>query len=249
MPGASQALHDVLHETSRYARSLLSELKLDDQDSAEGRQRIIAAACLARLLEASQSILILASYGVREELYSLLRVFYEAFFVLANCCSSEEFVRKFIQRDVLARQKLINAASRHNTYLFRGVNEYATPELKAELQTLKDAEQIQASTAEQHAKNVGCLELYDSIYRVTSASVHTTARCIAHYLESDEDGNITAILHHSDPEVTNLVLLETTSRLLIALRGICECCMIDKSSDLNRLDSALKTASASLEND
>lgn len=90
VPGANQTLADILYELCLYTRALISEFNLDGQESPKERQKIIAVVSLVRLLEVTQSILILATHGVREELYSLLRVFFEAYFILANCCSSEE---------------------------------------------------------------------------------------------------------------------------------------------------------------
>ncbi len=239
VPGADQARADILFEVCKYTKSLIAEFDLGSPKSSRECQKIIAVVCLVRMLEVAQSILILAAYGVREELYSLLRVFLEAYFVLANCCRDEEFVKKFLQRDALARLKLVNTAAKYDTELFRKVNEHATAEVKAKLQALKDSENIQASTAEQYAANVGCQQIYDSIYRITSASIHTTARCIEHYIKVDAQGNIAGILHCSDAEITNLVLHETATRMILALQGICECCEVDKSSEIDQFNARL----------
>src|SRR5205823_1762178 len=125
------------------------------------KQRVIAVALFVRLVECFESMLLLASHGVREELRSLFRVFLDAYFVLANVCSEAAFVSKYLESEEAERLKLLNAAARHDHPLFNAVNEFATPEIRAALKEKIENEGIQAFNSFANAERVGCSTIYD----------------------------------------------------------------------------------------
>jgi len=103
------------------------------------------------------------------------------------------FVANYFRSDEAARLKLLNSVEKHDSELFKKVNDYASATLKSELKKRIADENIQAFNSYAYADNVGCSEIYDSMYRLTSASLHTAPRSLEKYIEEDENGIVVAI--------------------------------------------------------
>ncbi|MGH9552401.1 MAG: DUF5677 domain-containing protein [Terriglobales bacterium] len=240
-PGANQALFEVLLKLCAFAETLKAELVVARQGTDEEKQKVIAAIVFVRLLEIVQAVAILAAHGVREELHSLFRVFLDAYFVLANCCTSADFIPTYFHTDLPTRLKLLNAAAKHDSPLFALAKEYATAEVKNELDAKIKAEKIDAFNSQLFAHNVGCDAIYDSMYRLASASVHTTPRCLEHYVEEDAQGEIVKVLHRSDATTTDRVTYDISWFFIKSLHGICELFGIHRDAELDSLESTLNT--------
>jgi hypothetical protein len=106
------------------------------------------------------------------------------------------FVANYFKSDEAARLKLLNSVEKHDSELFKKVNEYATEEIKTELKQKIKEENIQAFKSYLYANNVGCLEIYDSMYRLMSVPLHTMPRSLMKYVEEDENGNIVEIKYY-----------------------------------------------------
>lgn len=242
VPGANRTLFDVLVDLSAFAEKLKSEIVVQRQETPEEKQKVIAAIALVRLLEIIQSVAILAAHGVREDLHSMFRVFLDAYFVLVNCCTSADFIPVYFRTDLPERLKLLNAAAKHQTDLFKLVNEYATAEVKGELDLKIKAEKIDAFNSYLFAQSVGCDHIYDSMYRLAGASVHTTPRCLEHYVEADAEGNITTVMHRPDPDTTDRVVFDISWFFIKALRGILALFELHRSRELDDFESRLNAA-------
>jgi hypothetical protein len=177
-------------------RSFVSSQEVQKQDTDEDRQKIIALVLAARVLEISEAVLLVMRHGMSNETNTLFRVFLDAYFVLANVCSDASFVANYFKSDEAARLKLLNAAKKHSSELFEAINEYATEALHDELQKKIAEEKIQAFNSYAYANNVGCSEIYDSMYRISSGSLHTTPRSLEKYVEEDAEGNVILIKDH-----------------------------------------------------
>lgn len=207
--------------TLRFANELATTAPAHvPHESPEEKQKVIALVLLVRLIEIVESIFILSAYGVRQELKTLFRVFLDAYFLIANVCSDPQFLQVYFRTDEPNRLKLLNAAARHDHKLFEKVNQYATEEVRTELEQKIKQEKILAFNSYLYAEKVGCSHLYDSMYRLTSSSVHTTPRCLEEYVEADAQGNITRILHKGDIGTVHQMFYDTTWFLLIALNAV-----------------------------
>ncbi len=222
VPGVNKALFCLLQDVINYAESLKESLQVAKQETDQEKQKIIATVTYIRLLEVVEAAFILSAYGIREELQSLFRIFLDAYFVHANCCSSPEFIPAYILSDEQSRLKMLNVATKYDSEMFKATKEYATAELKNQLENKIREEKIEAFNSYLYAKNVNCEQIYDSLYRLMSASVHTTPRCLSNYIETDEHGVILQVLHGSRPEDTNHALFDMSWFFLKAIRGICE---------------------------
>jgi hypothetical protein len=191
---------------------------------------------LVRLLEIAESTFILAAHGVRQELHTLFRVFLDAYFLIANVCSDPEFVPVYFRTDEKTRLTLLNAAAKYDNALFKLLNDYATAEVKDELEQKIQRERIDAFKSFAFAKRAGCEQLYDSMYRLCSASVHSTPRCLAEYADVDAEGNIQVIIHSGDIETIHRVIYDTQCFLVKALRGVCELFELADVATLDELD-------------
>jgi hypothetical protein len=239
-------LFDILVELNDFSEELKKEFVVFRHDTPEEKQKVISMVVFIRLLEVIQSFIILASKGVREELHSLFRIFLDAYFVLANCCSAPDFIPTYFQSDERARLKILNSSLQYETELFKRTKEYALKERDALDKTVKD-EKIQAFNSFAYAKNVGCEEIYDSLYRIKSASIHTSPRCLDHYVEVDPKGNIILIKHHSDPEETDRCVYDISYFFIKAISGICELFSLNYEKRVNDFNSRLERAASALD--
>ena len=240
--GANEAHdnHALLRKMIDFAETLKDELLPSSQQTPEQRQRMIAFIVFIRLLEIVEALVILAAYGIKEELKSLFRIFLDAYFILANCCNDPSFIPVYFRTDEAARLKLAYVAEKYQqSELFKLVNEYATKEMKNELDAEIKREKNEAFNSYQFAQNVGCEAIYDSMYRIASAAVHTTPRCLEDYVDADAEGNITVVNHGPDGDITDGVMRDTCLFFLKCLRGLCELFAVDKESNLKEFEQKL----------
>lgn len=182
--------------TIRECKSFIKSVEVNGQETEEDRQKIIALVAVVRLLEITEAALLIMRNGMSNEANTMFRVFLDAYFVFANICSDATFVANYLKSDEAARLKLLNSVEKHDSELFKRINEYATEELKTELKQKIKEENIQAFNSYAYADNVGCSQIYDSLYRLMSAPLHTTPRSLEKYVEEDENGNIVEIKYY-----------------------------------------------------
>ena len=240
--GINQPLVQVFADTVQFAAALISNLEITKHETSDEKQKVIALVMLVRLVEIAESIFILAAYGVRQDLRSLFRVFLDAYFLIANICSDAAFVPVYFGTDVHARLKLMRGAAKRDDELFKELNEYATADLQSELDRKIKQERVEAFNSFAFAEKVGCGNIYDSMYRICSASVHTTPRCLEEYVETDANDNIVVIIHTGDNESTHRALSDTQHLLVKALRGVCEVFALKEDAALAALDARNEAA-------
>ena len=185
-----------LEEIIGKCRAFVTAANITGQDTKEDRQKVIALVLAVRLLEITEAALLVMKSGMSNEANTLFRVFLDAYFVFANVCSDAGFIAGYLESDEAARLKLLNSVEKHDSELFRRINEYATDQLKADLKQKIADENIQAFNSYVYADNVRCSEIYDSMYRLMSSSLHTTPRSLEKYVEEDRSGNIVEIKYY-----------------------------------------------------
>lgn len=238
--GTNDELFTLFREVIFYSESFKKELHVEGQETPEEKQKIIAIVVFVRLLDVVQSGFILACHGVNEELKSLFRIFLDSYFVMANCCKNPDFISTYFLSDEPARLKLMNSTAKHKNELFKQVNQYGTEEIKSELDERVKGEKIEAFNSFLYAKNVNCEEIYDSLYRLMSASVHTTPRCLDHYITVDSKGVILTVNHLPDPEGINRSVYDFIYFFIKAIGGISELFGIDNNSKLKNYSQRLE---------
>lgn len=183
----------ALQRSISAVRSFASAQEVSTQDADEDRQKIIALVLAARILEIAEAALLVMKNGMSNEANTLFRVFLDAYFIVANVCSDASFVAIYFKSEEAARLKLLNAAKKHESGLFEAINEYATSALHDSLHKKIADEKIQTFNSYAYADNIDCSEIYDSMYRIVSGSLHTTPRALEKYVEEDGQGNVILI--------------------------------------------------------
>lgn len=220
--GVNRELVMVFSDTISWSHELMRSLPLMPQDTDAEKQKAIAAVLLARVIEVVEAGFLLASRGACVETATMFRVFLDAYFVLANFCSNTGFLSTYFRSDEAERLKLMRAASKRESDMFSEIREYASLELQSELDARIKAEKIQAFNSFAYAENVGCGHIYDSMYRISSAAVHSTPRALEKLVEVDNEGRITHILLQAHGDSANRVLYDLHHFFCKALEGICD---------------------------
>jgi hypothetical protein len=220
--GVNFELVDVFADTISWAHELLRSLPIASQDTDAEKQKVIAAVLLARAIEVVESGFLLASRGACLETATMFRVFLDAYFILANVCSDVGFLSTYFRTDEPERLKLMRAASKRESEMFREITAYASHELQSDLDAKIRAEKIQAFNSFAYAENVGCGDIYDSMYRISSAAVHSSPRALEKLVEVDGEGRITHIFLQADGDAANRVLYDLHHFFCKALEGVCE---------------------------
>ncbi|MCY1166609.1 hypothetical protein D9M73_65550 [compost metagenome] len=101
-------LLDTAKEAVALCRDALRAAKVAGQESDVEKQQVIACVLLARILEISESMILLASAGFSVETMAALRNFLDAYFIFGNICKDPSAVPKYFATDLIHRQKLIN---------------------------------------------------------------------------------------------------------------------------------------------
>lgn len=240
-PSVNRTLAEVVIDTLRYANQLANRITLPTlQGTNIEKQQVISLVLFVRLIEIFESIVVLAANGVREEQRSLFRIFLDAYFLLGNCCRAPNFFAVYFRSDDCERIKFMRAASKYkDDDMFEGLNEFAAGGVQNTIEEKVRQESIQAFNSQTYAKNVGCEKIYDSMYRLCSASVHTAPRCLQNYVENGPDGSIATILHQEDTRTTNRVLKDCEWFFLKAIREMLKLFDVHDQTAVLHFESAL----------
>lgn len=180
------ALLEVVERAVALNHNGLQSVTVLDQQTDVGKQKVVACIVLARLLENSEALVLLAKAGFSVEVEATFRNFLDGMFVFGNVCREPAFLLEYFQSDLIARSKLINKALTYEDEVFQSVKEFATPEVQKDLKAKIDEVNAQGFNSYQYAEKIGCRLIYDGRYRVASAATHTTPRSLAGYVVENE---------------------------------------------------------------
>lgn len=190
---ALNPLLNFTQDTIKLCQNSLEGVSFADQNTDSGKQQVISCVVLARLLETAEAIICLSRGGFGNEVNPLFRVFIEAYFIFGNVCRSAEFLPEYFDTDLANRQKMINAAVNRSSPIFHSLKEYATADIRNSLKQEVEEAKASAVDAFKYANAIECGDIYDSIYRLTSAEVHSTPRALAVYTKEAQDHTIIEI--------------------------------------------------------
>ena len=114
-------------------QAALTGADISAQETDKQKQLLVACVMLTRILEISEGMVLLAQGGFSVDVTAALRNFLAAFFIFGNVCKDSTFVARYFRSDLRVRQKLVNAAAKHQGEPFELVNKYASPEVRKEL--------------------------------------------------------------------------------------------------------------------
>lgn len=223
----------------------LLQIRVASQQSEKEKQKVIACVVLARLLEISEAMVLLARGGFSVEVTSSFRTFLDAYFVFGNVCNDATFIERYFQSDLEARRKLISAAFKHKIEPFDLINDYATKDVKDDLGAKITEVNALKFDSYKHALDIGCQHIYDSMYRVSSAATHSTPRALEEYVREDNDENVSDLLRKPQAGNIGARLLDLSAFLLNVRTAFDEVFELDGSAQVNQLKSRLHDLSRS----
>lgn len=233
---------EVLLEIIGKFRDFATSREVTSQESLSDKQKVTSLLLAVRLLEVTEAAYVVMQHGMSTETDSLFRTFLDAYFVFGNVCSNEGFVSEFFKSDEANRLKLINAARKHPTDLFKLANEGISEEHRIGLKARVESEKIQAFNSYKYATDIGCEHIYDIMYRVVSAEAHTTPRALLNYVETDAADNV--ITARDGPSEGNIPqrLHDFAHFLINALSGLQEVFGCSNESEISGLSEMLMEA-------
>ena len=192
----------LVRSTIGLCQDALSHATVDAQETEIEQQKVIACVLVARILEISESIVLLASGGFSVEVTAGIRNFFDAYFIFGNVCRDPEFVETYFKSDLTTRRKLMNVASKHKDAPFDLIREYATEDVKKQLTAEISDRNASEFNSYAYAEKIDCAAIYDSMYRIASAATHSTPRALESYVVEDENGNVVQLRRH--PQVSDI---------------------------------------------
>ena len=208
----------LCYDINRFAEKVKYKFDIHNQDD----QELITACLFIRLLEGFQATIILASRGLVEDTKVVVRTLLESVFLLKVCCEDKSFLIDYIKSDEIIRLKWMNVADKSEWPFFNPLREYATPEIKTELEEKIRREGIKPIKIEDVAKKAELSAFYDAAYRWYSSSTHVSARSLENaYIGINENGDISHLLHRPDDREIEKHLLTVAECLLLALNSTC----------------------------
>ena len=143
---------------------------------------MLATGIMIKLLNDVQGAILLLEHGLVPQARILLRTGLEALFILKNICEHGNFWRVFIIASERDRLKLQRAIQANSSSWFDEIRPYITQEIIDQLATEVATAAISPQTIAVLAQLVHLGHLYDSIYRLFSQEVHTSARALEQYM-------------------------------------------------------------------
>lgn len=236
----NQGGFEALWQSINALRSFAASCEVARQETKTEKQKAIALVLAARLLEVTEAAYVTLQHGMSTEANSLFRIFLDAYFVLGNLCSDPDFVAEYFKSDEADRLKLINSVRKHTDELFQQVNDGISAEHQAELKALVESEKIQAFNSYNYAAKIGCEKIYDSMYRITSAAIHTTPRALGSYSEEDDKGILISVRDGPSRDQIPQRLHDFSHFTIKALSGLREVFGCLNQEEIDRLSEKLQ---------
>lgn len=180
------------------------------------RQRVIATGLLGRLLRLSEAGVLLTLRGLEHDAAILIRAAVELYVKLRHCALDPDFHRRYVDADLYRRRKLANGSL--SLPDLPKVRKTSLEEAKRELQAEIDGRGAKELPGiEQLCTDAGCARDYQSVFRITSAAVHTAPRVLNDLVEM-KDGRLVGFDFGPRAAKANSYILTLAEYLLRATR-------------------------------
>jgi hypothetical protein len=175
----------------------------------ESAQDLFCSALFVRVLEYTQTSLLLVERGLRAPVRVILRCAVEALFNLTACSADYKTAVAFMDADLLARKKTGEYLGQVSgeTLKAQVAGKDVTERLK-KLANEIDSLDTKALKVRQLAQLADLEDWYLTTYAYLSSSVHSSVRDLEDYFEYDQDGVIKGMVNEpSDRGLALLILL------------------------------------------
>lgn len=208
-----------LAEARAYNR-IVNQMQYTFKVHPESAQDLFCSALFVRILEYTQTALLLIERGLRAPARVMLRCAVEALFNLAACSANYKTAVAFMDADLLVRKKT-------GKYL----GQVSGETLKAQVagkdvitQLKKLADEIDSLDAKelkvrQLAQLADLEDWYLTTYAYLSSSVHSSVRDLEKYFEYDQDGVITGMVNEPSDRGMALLILLTVEIQHLAMKA------------------------------
>ncbi len=175
----------------------------------ESAQDLFCSALFVRVLEYTQTALLLIERGLRAPARVMLRCAVEALFNLTACSADYKTAVAFMDADLLARRKTGEYLGQVSGETLKA--QVAGKDVTAQLKKLADeidTLDAKALRVRQLAQLADLEDWYLTTYAYLSSSVHSSVRDLEAYFEYDQDGAIKGMVNEpSDRGLALLILL------------------------------------------
>jgi hypothetical protein len=193
---------------------------------ADDARKQYASVLFIRILEGSQAAIMLAGRGFRSEPWVTIRVVFEALCLLVIARDNQELFEYYMKTDECNRLKLMRDAEK-NPNILPLLNSYATKEVMAEVDKRIRDESIKPIRKKCLAEAAGMGALYFTLYRYSSAFVHSGPDCWKEY--KGEEGEI---IFGPRDDGLRIALLQITDFLISAFTNINMLFDLQRNSDI-----------------
>lgn len=193
---------------ARAHNRIANQMQYNFEVRPESAQDIFCSALFLRVLEYTQTALLLIERGLRAPARVMLRCAVEALFNLTACSADYKMAVAFMDADLLARKKTGEYLGQvcGETLKAHVAGEDLTERLK-KLADEIDALDAKALRVRQLAKLADLEDWYLTTYAYLSSSVHSSVRDLEDYFECDQDGAIKGMINEPLDRGLELLIL------------------------------------------
>ena len=236
---------NLCFDINRSGQRLKRKINIHSQDP----QEFVAAILFNKMMEGLQASVLLINRGFSSEPMALMRVMLENLFVLKRCCQNRNFSSEYLAFHEKQRLNLINWANNQPGDSYPLLQQYATEELKAELEEKIQQEGIEGfSNMEILAHDAGMGQYY-GIYKYLSSFVHVPPKSLERYLILDEENSISGITHGPDESNVRANLITLADFMILAIQSMDGLFDLEESPTIDKFKDRLKELTAGFDTD
>lgn len=206
---------ELASDANRLAHKMIYSVDVKNEHLPD----ILLATLLTRQTASFQSFYILLRKGLLTQAKILLRNLAETMFIVGAIRKDVEFPNRYVLSEEISRKKSLEALMRDRQRRGGDIDQ-ETKDLIAALKEKIESESITTFSTEQIAQIAGLQSYYDTLYRLTSLSVHTSPRGLDETLETDENGTIISLKYGPTIDGLDMYIDYGISIFLYALHEI-----------------------------
>ena len=206
---------ELAADANRLAHKLIYSIEIHNKHLPD----ILLATLLTRQATSFQAFYLLLTKGLFFQSQILLRNVAENMFIVGAARKDQDFVNKFVAAEEISRKKSLEALVRDEQKRGNDV-EQEVIDLIASLKDMIANGEITSFSTEGIAQIADLSSYYDTLYRLTSMSVHTSPRGLDSALQTDDNGVIVSITYEPKFDALDMYVDFGISMMLYTLHEI-----------------------------
>jgi hypothetical protein len=206
---------EICLDLNSFSQALLYKLEINNKNLAE----ILVASLFSRVLSTYQATLLVAQRGMKQQAKILIRCMLEPLFPLVAISKDPTFADVLVRAEKFERRRAINKWIRYKERSDMHCKDLAamkflSDQLKAEI----ECEGLRKITAFDCAAKAGLDDWYNTVYALTSSTLHASVRSLEEALQLDsERSTILSFVHEPDTQRCEDLLVTIAEGLMHAL--------------------------------